>query len=76
MRVPLAGGVLAAVFVNGGVLGSLGVAFLGAILGLGIGLSIAEVIADGFVWDEKTPTSRIGRLARRMQDVTDWVRSS
>jgi hypothetical protein len=42
----LASGVLAAVFVNGGVLGSLGAAFLGAILGLGIGLSIAEVIAD------------------------------
>jgi hypothetical protein len=72
----LAGGVLAAIFVNGGVLGSLGVALLGAILSLGIGLGIAEAIADTFTWDEKTPTSRIGRLAQRMRDVTDWVRSS
>jgi hypothetical protein len=75
----LAGGVLAAVFVNAGVLGSLGLGLLGAILGFGAGLSVAEVlllIADGVRWDEKPATSRIRRLAQHMEDVTDWVRSS
>jgi hypothetical protein len=68
---------LAAVYVNGGVLGSLGIALIGAILSLGVGIGIAEVlalIAEELGWDEKAPTTRIGRLVQRMEQVTDSVR--
>jgi hypothetical protein len=72
----IAAGALAGAFVNGGVLGSLGIALIGAILGLGIGIGIVEVlvlIAEGLGWDEKPPTSRISRLVERMEQVTDQV---
>jgi hypothetical protein len=62
--------------VNGGVLGSLGIALFGAILGLYLGNGIGGVfvvIAEEFGWDEKPPTSRIGRFVERMEQVTDWV---
>ena len=68
---------LAAVYVNGGVLGSLGIAIIGAILGLGVGSGIAGVlvlIAEELGWDEKAPTPRIGRLVQGMEEVTDSVR--
>jgi hypothetical protein len=38
----LVGGVLAAVYLNGGVLGSLGIALIGAIVTLGVGIGISE----------------------------------
>ncbi len=61
----LVAGTLAAVSMNGGVLGSLGIAFLGATLGLAIGSGIAWVlvlIAEELGWDEQPPSSRIRRL--------------
>jgi hypothetical protein len=70
----LAAGVLAAAFLNGGVLASLGIAVIGAILGLMLGNGIAGVfvvVAEGFGWDETPPTSRIGRLVQCMEQVTD-----
>ena len=73
----LVGGVLAAVYLNGGVLGSLGIALIGAILSLGVGIGIAGVlvlIAEELGWDEMAPTPRIGRLVQRMEQVTDSVR--
>jgi|GEM_PF-6172779 hypothetical protein len=72
----LAAGAVAAAFLSGGVLGSLGIAIIGAILGLEIGVGIAEmlvVIAEWLGWDEKPPPSRIGRLVQRMEQVTDMV---
>jgi hypothetical protein len=73
----LVGGVLAAVYLNGGVLGSFGIALVCAILGLGVGTGIAGVfvlIAEELGWDETAPTPRIGRLVHRMEQVTDSVR--
>ena len=73
----LVGGVLAAVYLNGGVLGSFGIALIGAILSLGVGIGIAGVlvlIAEELGWDEKAPTPRIGRLVQRVEQVTDSVR--
>jgi hypothetical protein len=73
----LVGGTLAAVYLNGGVLGSFGIALIGAILSLGVGTGIAEVlvsIAEELGWDEKAPTPRIGRVVQRMEQVTDSVR--
>jgi hypothetical protein len=73
----LVAGTLAAVSLNGGVLGSLGIAFLGATLGLAIGSGIAFVfvlIAEELGWDEQPPTSRISRLVGRMEQVIDlWA---
>jgi hypothetical protein len=73
----LVAGTLAAVSMNGGVLGSLGIAFLGAALGLPIGSGIAWVlvlIAEELGWDEQPPTSRISRLVECMEQVIDlWA---
>ena len=68
---------LAAVYLNGGVLGSLGIALIGAILGLGVGTGIAEVlvlIAEGLGVDDNAPTPAVSRLVQRMEQVTDLVR--
>jgi hypothetical protein len=73
----LVGGVLAAVYLNAGVLGSLGLGLIGAILSIGVGIGISGVlvlIAEELGWDEKAPTPRIGRLVQRMEQVTDSVR--
>jgi hypothetical protein len=73
----LVAGTLAAVSMNAGVLGSLGIAFLGATSGLAVGSGTAGVlvlIAEELGWDEQPPTSRIGRLVERMEQVTDlWA---
>jgi hypothetical protein len=69
--------VLAAVYLNAGVLGSLGLGLIGAILSIGVGIGISGVlvlIAEELGWDEKAPTPRIGRLVQRMEQVTDSVR--
>jgi hypothetical protein len=73
----LVGGVLAAVYLNEGVLGSFGIALMGAILYLGVATGIAGVlvlIAEELGWDEEAPTPRIGRVIQRMEQVTDSVR--
>lgn len=70
----LAGGV-AAVF-SVGFLGSLGMAVLGAIVSLSVGIGLAKVvvpIADGLGWDERPETSPEGRLARRVDQVIKQV---
>jgi hypothetical protein len=57
-----------------GFLASLGIAVLGAIAGLSVGLGVAEavvLIADSLGWDERPQTSRAGRIARRMDQVID-----
>jgi len=72
----IAAGALAAVFLDQGVLASLGIAVIGAILGLCVGIGIAKafvLIADGLGWDDKPQTSRTGRLVRRMDQVIDQI---
>ncbi len=61
----VAGGLAA--FFDLGFLPSLGIAVLGAILGIGVGVGIAEAVlllADVLGWDERPQNSRIGRLVR------------
>lgn len=68
----IAGGL--AVLFNVGFLALLGIAVLGAIVGLVVGVGVAKVIvvfADGLGWDDRPETSRIGRLVRRMDQVID-----
>jgi hypothetical protein len=69
-------GALAAMLFDLGFLASLGIAVLGAIVGVRVGFGIAEavvLIADSLGWDERPQTSRAGRLARRMDQVIDEV---
>jgi hypothetical protein len=66
-------GVLAAML-DLGLLASLGIAGLGAIVSLLVGIGIAKavvLVADSLGWDESPQTSRAGRLARRMDQVID-----
>jgi hypothetical protein len=68
-------GALAVLF-GSGFLASLGIAVLGAIVGLSLGVGIAEavvLIADGLGWDEKPQTSRIDRVVRHRNEVIDQV---
>ena len=72
----LVGGTLATVYLNGGVLGSFGIALIGAVPSLGVGTGIAGVlvlIAEELGWDDKAPTPRIDRIVQRMEQVTDSV---
>lgn len=71
----IVGGALAVLF-DSGFLASLGIAFLGAVVGLCLGVGIAEtvvLIADGLGWDEKPQTSRIDRVVRHLNEVIDHV---
>jgi hypothetical protein len=55
-----------------GFLGSLGIAVLGAIVGLMVGVGLAEVVAltaDGLGWAEIPETSHVRRFVRRMDEV-------
>ena len=68
-------GALAAMF-DVGSLASLGIAVLGAIVSLLMGIGIAKVVvlvADSLGWDERPQTTRAGRLAQRMDQVIDEV---
>jgi len=67
-------GTLVAVFANLGFVESAGIAALGAIVGVIVGLRVAValvVIADELGWDEQPPTSRIGRLYLRLDQLID-----
>ena len=68
-------GTLVAVFTNLGFVESAGIAALGAIVGVVIGLRAAMtlvLLAEELLrWDEEPPDSRIGRLYRRMDGLID-----
>jgi hypothetical protein len=68
-------GTLVAVFANLGFVESAGIAALGAIVGVVIGLRVAMtlvLLAEELLrWDEEPPVSRIGRLYRRLDGLLD-----
>jgi hypothetical protein len=68
-------GTLVAVFANLGFVESAGIAALGAIAGVAIGLNVAMtlvLLAEELLgWDEEPPVSRIGRLYRRLDGFLD-----
>jgi hypothetical protein len=68
-------GTLVAVFANLGFVESAGIAALGAIVGVLIGLRVAMtlvLLAEELLrWDEEPPVSRIGRLYRRLDGLID-----
>jgi hypothetical protein len=68
-------GTLVAVFANLGFVESAGIAALGAIAGVAIGLDVATalvLLAEELLgWDEEPPVSRIGRLYLRLDGFLD-----
>jgi hypothetical protein len=70
---------LVAVFANLGFVESTGIAALGAIVGVVIGLQLAlalVLLAEELLgWDEEPPVSRIGRLYLRLVQLIDSVPS-
>lgn len=65
---------LAAVLGSLPFLGFLGIAVLGAIVGLLVGFGIAQalvLIAEGLGWDEKPRSSRLGRVVQCLDQLID-----
>ena len=70
-------GTLVAVFANLGFVESAGIAALGAIVGVVIGIDVAMalvLLAEELLgWDEEPPVSRFGRLYLRLDQLIDSI---
>jgi hypothetical protein len=67
-------GTLVAVFADLGFVDTAGIAALGAIVGVIVGVRLAValvLLADELGWNEETPTSRLGRLYVRLDQLVD-----